>query len=466
MALVSCVSRAFRGCSAKGRTSFVAKGPWNLTSKFARSRSGLGRVEPASASGQPLSMRVRLALERHGDWTITVANVFQLSGFACTDALMLQSLLIIGNGGMALFFLTRMPPLKVPFAWALLKTMVNVYMVYKLTKDRKPIHLESEELDVYEEHFMPFGVTAKQFKHFWDLGTTRELIEPQNVTVEGEKIGSVSLVLSGYVYRTVGGQHLGCLDSYPGARCGNAEADGDAGAWIGEMAALRMIDNMPQTGTVSRDLERRRMLRTLSGLDHDDPFDSSFVAKEVVQARLEEQFSLALDETHSVQSRPAPEQADKVKQIDRSFWTVHADKGAVIRSWELGPLVSLCRKNAELRGMLRKAFSQSAIKKTLVMSSLSTRSSSKALVRVASANVLHDYERALVAALGDGRASPEDKLALSRFRRKHGISDCQHATILKAAVGWTPEEYEYGAPIAQIDPERSNAAQALQAVPS
>merc|ERR1719387_2627537 len=91
----------------------------------------------------------RLTLERHGDPIITLANLFQLSGFACSDALHLQTIMIFGNGCMALFFLTRIPTMNVPFGWNLLKVCVNLYMVYYLTQERRPVNLTPGEFDVY-----------------------------------------------------------------------------------------------------------------------------------------------------------------------------------------------------------------------------------------------------------------------------------------------------------------------------
>eukprot|EP00930_Biecheleria_cincta_P039339 TRINITY_DN27050_c0_g1_i1.p1 TRINITY_DN27050_c0_g1~~TRINITY_DN27050_c0_g1_i1.p1 ORF type:complete len:387 (-),score=63.65 TRINITY_DN27050_c0_g1_i1:39-1199(-) len=307
--------------------------------------------------------KLRLALERHGDPIITCANLFQLGGFACSDALHLQSIMIFGNGGMALFFITRIPTMKVPFGWAFLKVCVNVYMVFKLTSERQPVNLTPEELDIYEEHFMPYGITARQFRKFWDLGVTVDVPPNTLLVVEGKPQASVSLVLSGHVFRTSGGKHVPGLDSFPGAR---DKADGDAGAWIAEVSALRMIDTVSASESISRELYRRKVHKALA-----DVGDIGDVAETKSHALKQLEEGLGVEE----------EQVDALLQHSLARWTVHTLDNVTVRSWELKPIVKMCKSDHEMSSMLRKAFSQSVIMKMLAMDSVKT---STAVVKLSS----------------------------------------------------------------------------------
>jgi hypothetical protein len=316
------------------------------------------------AFASDLWKKSRIALERHGDPIITIANLFQLSGFACSDALQLQSIMILGNGGMALFFITRMPTMKVPFIWAFLKVCVNVFMVFKLTSERQPVKLSTEEFDVYEEHFMPFGITARQFKKFWDLGETQTLSRDTKLVVEGEYNDSVSLVMSGHVFRTAAGQYIPGLDSFPGA---NKNPDGDAGAWVAEIQALKMIDTIDNADNqISRGLHRRKVDKVLSdsAVSDDLTCDDAKAGNQKLQTLREfkEGFAMELDSQSRID-------IDGLLEHSVHRWTVHAGKGVTVRSWKLRPLLSLCQKDPETAGLLRKAFSQSAIMKLLALDS-------------------------------------------------------------------------------------------------
>jgi hypothetical protein len=310
------------------------------------------------------AQKLRIALERHGDPLVTCANIIQLSGFACSDALHLQTIMIFGNGGMALFFLTRMPPMKVPFAWAFLKVCVNVFMVFKLTSERQPVKLSADEFEIYEEHFMPNGITARQFQKLWNLGETRTVQPNTRLLVEGKPLESVSLVLSGHVFRTSRGRRLAGLDTYPGARQGR---DGDAGAWVGEIFALPMIDTISAPESVSRDLYRRKMEKALG---------QSVSAEEATDAVASEQQLSVLKGSKKAFGVDVgiplfgQEQLENIVQNSLARWTVQSGEGVVVvRSWEIRPLLSMCKTNTEMSGLLRKAFSQSAIKKLLAMES-------------------------------------------------------------------------------------------------
>jgi len=421
----------------------------------------------------PSVAKLREVLDRRGDWLVTCANVFQLSGFCCTDVLYLQSLMIIGNGSMALYFVTRMPPLGVAFAWAALKVCVNIFMVIKIFNERQPVRLAAEELEFYEEHFMPFGITARQFKRFWDLGETRVLEGETLLTEEGKKVEAVCLVLNGNVYRTVGGNHVRSLDTFPGARY--ASKQGDAGAWVGELTMLRSIDSGCQSSTVKiqqvldeEALRVRHMQSALTELGLYDGELDGLVGGRTSRAlsKLQEKSGLTFDNIDH--ARAATEQLVTNLGLQTSAWTAHACKGTTIRSWKLEPLLELCRSDKEMRGLLRKAFSQSTIKKLMAMQPDQPQAAEPAAPHDCKAQgldqcVLNLYKGALTAALAKGSASPQDKVSLNQFRRDQGISDTQHAEALDR-IGWTVDEYTLGSLFSRVgDVSRCRAAQVLRA---
>lgn len=298
-------------------------------------------------------MKLRWALERHGDYIVSMANIFQLSGFSCSDALQLQSIMILGNGGMALFFLTRMPPMRVPFCWNTLKVCVNIFMVFKLTRERQPVKLTPEELEIYDEHFMPFGITARQFKKLWDLGETRGIAPGTRIVIEGECQDELMLVLTGSVSRSIHGEHIPGLDTFPGAK---NQPDGDAGAWIAEIYALQMLDSVSAPESVSRDIYRRKVQQALHEPHHTED-----------ESQIEEDLHKIEDGLRLEAADQLP--MDHLMQMSVARWTVLAGEDVVVRSWKLKPLLSMSKNNTEMASVLRKALTQSTIKKILAIGS-------------------------------------------------------------------------------------------------
>jgi len=248
---------------------------------------------------------------------------------------------------------------------------------------------------------------------------------------------------------------------------------------VGEITVLQLIDSVSQRASAYRDQDHtkdnsekervQRLQRTLAGLGFYDGEVDGLAGKRTSHAlhKLEEKSGLELDGVHGPKTQQARAQFDQTLwDPTKARWTAVASEGSMVRFWRMDPLLKLCRSNSEMRGVLRKVFSQSAIKKTLVMHKLVPDEPERLHGDRPGAGkeALRRYEAALRGALG-GRttALPEDKLALAQFRRQQGINDAQHAWALKVAIGWTPQEYELGAPLANVgDPGTSRAAQLLQ----
>ena len=97
--------------------------------------------------------------------------------------------------------------------------------------------LTPHEMDIYQEHFQPYGVTQFQFDRVMKMGRTKLIPAGEIISREGHPITSVRLVVSGKTRANVGGRHLTAIGSKKGNRFKNV--GGDSGAWIGEMAFLQ-----------------------------------------------------------------------------------------------------------------------------------------------------------------------------------------------------------------------------------
>jgi len=425
--------------------------------------------------------RIRYFCERKGDSIISLSNVLQLYAFSFENPLYLQALMVAGNGCQALYFLTRMPVFWVPFGWAFSKTLVNVFQVGKILADRQPVHFTSDELKVYEDHFMPFGVTEAQFKAFWDQGTTRTLKPGELITREGEPLREVVLVTTGWVSRTRGGIRLSALDSKP-ASSGDDDNDEDQSgcAWIGEMTALRLVDSKinpkaekakevikpkatsiePAVGDEDEaakswtkgKLDAMTLLQGYGSADQ----DNDIVSRQLQGVLGDEASAGALESVLSSEDLAAELGAGGADQ----YFTIAAQETTVIRAWDLTHIVDKCQQKPDMGVVFRKVCSQSVINKVKTLVSR-VKANEQTSVSATEENIAL-YETALKEVLKWDRAQPEDKVVLARFQYKHGISDSQHADCLKRAAGWTPEEYEHGAPLSVTgDGSKSRAAKAL-----
>ena len=196
----------------------------------------LARAPARRFSTRELAAGWRDKLEQNGNVFVTVASLAAVCSFACEDVLYLRSFAVTNSTFFAAFYLTRRPVMLVPLGWGSINIAINSYMISKILRAREAAVLSDEEHAVYEEHFMPFGVTSRLFKTFWDAGARRELRAGDAITREGVRFEAVTLVVSGPVERTAGGRQVAELGSAPGARLANPY--GDCGAWVGELRCL------------------------------------------------------------------------------------------------------------------------------------------------------------------------------------------------------------------------------------
>ncbi|CAK0886985.1 unnamed protein product [Prorocentrum cordatum] len=268
--------------------------------------------------------------------------------------------MIFGNGGMALFFISRIPSMKVPFIWAFLKVCINIFMVWKLLQDRQPVVLPPKELDIYEKYFMPFGVGPRQFRDFWNLGETCLVPPGTKIAVQGEAKEHVELVLRGHVFRLSDDKHIRGLDSVSGEA---ADVDPySAGAWVGELRALQLLNMVsgPKAVSVSQELYKHRLAQVEKSRELDVEFVHAF-------SELWGGFGMGQPASADADAELRTRNLDELLQRSRAKWDVQAGEGVEVRRWELKPLLHLCMTDPDLADLIGKVWSQSVIDKMLHM---------------------------------------------------------------------------------------------------
>eukprot|EP00966_Prymnesium_polylepis_P170811 3948427-Prymnesium_polylepis.1 len=179
-----------------------------------------GQVAPRSSFD-----RLRMRLEPYGDAIVTFGSIALVTAYAMEDVLHLRAAAVCGTASFALFYLTRNPVMRTPLLWGCVNLSINAIMISRIMAERRPVTFTEEELDVYEEHFMPFGCSARSFKAFWAAGKRAKFRAGEVIQPEAVPLTSLSLVVFGRVERSAGGEPIPALHSFPGARVENAFGD-------------------------------------------------------------------------------------------------------------------------------------------------------------------------------------------------------------------------------------------------
>ncbi len=121
-------------------------------------------------------------------------------------------------------------------------------MAYGILEERKgkTRQFTVDEEDLYEEHFLPYGVTPRQYEKLLSICKKVHLKRGEVLIEKGRKFDAVYLVTSG---STSGMTHLNRRVTAASSKKGNRDklSGGDAGAWIGELAFLELLGEEAST---------------------------------------------------------------------------------------------------------------------------------------------------------------------------------------------------------------------------
>lgn len=205
-------------------------------------------ISKAQASSSSFWTRFKAWLHQNGAVLIlNFGSMCTLVGFTRSDVLELRALSTTGSLTFVIYNIMdglRNPAMGIrwpPVLWSLLFASVNSYKIVQILDERKSqVYLKEHEESIYVEHFMPHGMTPKQFHKA--LSKSKTLIIPKGKTLirQGEPIKSIYLVVHGKT-RAVGfaGRRLTAASSSAGKAA--TQRGGDSGAWVGEMTFLEVF---------------------------------------------------------------------------------------------------------------------------------------------------------------------------------------------------------------------------------
>jgi CRP-like cAMP-binding protein len=197
-------------------------------------------VPPPEPIKSPAALRDQVKAWWKENWGTLVLNfgsVCTLVGFTRSDVVELRSLSMTGSLSFVVYQLTQQPRQWVSILWSSLFATVNGVKILQVLEERtgQVVMSESEE-ELYDEFFLPNGMTPKQFEMLMRAGTRVKFKKGEKIVEKGQTMKHVFLVVKGPTRAINLGRHSTVVSSKPLNK--ETKIGGDAGAWIGEMSFL------------------------------------------------------------------------------------------------------------------------------------------------------------------------------------------------------------------------------------
>lgn len=199
----------------------------------------------ASSSGGDGSWRRQRAYDWfRANWSILVLNfgsICTLTGFTRSDVLELRMLSMTGSLASVVYIMSQNQVLWLPVLWSTLFASVNGFKISQILHERNAeVHMTDKQEEVFVEHFMPHGVTPKQFERIDQRAKCFKLKKGEFLIRLGEKLDHVYLIVEGSTQAHILGRSLTAASTTAKTK-GSQKVGGDSGKWVGEMAFLNKL---------------------------------------------------------------------------------------------------------------------------------------------------------------------------------------------------------------------------------
>ncbi len=106
------------------------------------------------------------------DILIHLANLIYLFSYLVRDIFWLRSLTVVAILLLIPYFILQPEPLYAAVAWNILFAAINLYQIYRLWLERKPVFLQYEEEELRQKAFLNFS--ARNFQKLLKMGQWRD----------------------------------------------------------------------------------------------------------------------------------------------------------------------------------------------------------------------------------------------------------------------------------------------------
>jgi CRP-like cAMP-binding protein len=256
---------------------------------------------------------------------LNVGSTCTLIGFTRSDVLELRSFSVTGSLMFIAYNLGQSKILWPSICWTSLFAAVNSYKIFGILQERNAaVQMTDDQEDVFVEHFMPHGITPKQFEKIYKKAEFIKVKQGGLLIRTGEKLDHLYLVVKGTTQAHILGRHLTAASTTEDTK-GDQKKGGDSGAWAGEMSFL-----------------------------------DQFWEKE--QAKLKTKKTTKPGDVEEVKDTHA---TDSKKALGNSLYTIIATKDCTVMRWSHEDMEELMTSSNDLRAALTRAMTSALVGKVV-----------------------------------------------------------------------------------------------------
>ena len=143
------------------------------------------------------------------DYLVHFSNVLLLVAYSVRDILWLRWFAVAAALTNIPYFLLQPNVLWPPVLWALVFTTINLYQIYRIYAERRPVVLSADEQKLYDLGFR--SLRPREFVSLVLAGEWKDATPGDQVVIEGKTISSVCIAIAGTVQIRKQGKDLGAL---------------------------------------------------------------------------------------------------------------------------------------------------------------------------------------------------------------------------------------------------------------
>jgi CRP-like cAMP-binding protein len=141
------------------------------------------------------------------DFCIHAANIMLLAAYSVRDILWLRLFAVASSTIAMPYFLFQPTPLWAAFGWSVLFTVINVYQLWRLFRERRPVQLSAEEEEVRRLVFR--DLPRREVLRVINIGSWSNRALGERMIERGKSVDAISLILQGSVQMSMEGRILG-----------------------------------------------------------------------------------------------------------------------------------------------------------------------------------------------------------------------------------------------------------------
>jgi hypothetical protein len=204
------------------------------------------------------------------DSFIHAANILLLAAYSVRDILWLRALAVASSLAAIPYFLLQPTPLWAAFGWSVLFTAINIFQLWRLILERRPVKLTPEEEQVRQLAFR--DLAPREVLRLLSIGSWSTAESGERLIAQGKPVDSLSFIVHGKVDVTKNGRVLGELG--PGQIVGSAllltGAESEVDAVTVEPSRLlrweaKTVERYLNAHSETRDAFQRHLARDLAG---------------------------------------------------------------------------------------------------------------------------------------------------------------------------------------------------------